>query len=116
MTRAVQVRALIDNDELLLRPGMLMTVRLTTASREALVVPETALLQRAGESFVYTLGEGNRAAATGIELGVRKDGWAEVRSGLVAGQAVIAEGVVKVRPGMAVRTADGDAVSPAGAG
>lgn len=116
VTRAVQVRALIDNDELLLRPGMLMTVRLTTASREALVVPETALLQRAGESFVYTLGEGNRAATTGIELGARKDGWAEVRSGLVAGQAVIAEGVVKVRPGMAVRTADGDAASSAGAG
>lgn len=116
VTRAVQVRALIDNDELLLRPGMLMTVRLTTASREALVVPETALLQRAGESFVYTLGEGNRAAMTGIELGARKEGWAEVRSGLVAGQAVIAEGVVKVRPGMAVRTADGDAASPAGAG
>ena len=116
VTRAVQVRALIDNDELLLRPGMLMTVRLTTASREALVVPETALLQRAGESFVYTLGEGNRAAATGIELGARKEGWAEVRSGLVAGQAVIAEGVVKVRPGMAVRTADGEDASPAGAG
>ena len=113
VTRAVQVRALIDNDELLLRPGMLMTVRLTTASRDALVVPETALVQRAGETSVYTLGDGNRAVTTSIELGARKDGWAEVRSGLVAGQAVIAEGVVKVRAGMAVRTAD--ASSPASA-
>ena len=116
VTRAVQVRALIDNAELLLRPGMLMTVQLTTASRDALVVPETALLQRAGESFVYTLGEGQRAVMTGVELGARKGGWAEVRSGLSAGQAVIAEGVVKVRPGMAVRTAGDEASTPPGAG
>ena len=105
VTRAVLVRALIDNAELQLRPGMLMTVRLTTASREALAVPETALLQRAGETFVYTLGEGQRATLTAIDMGVRRDGWIEVLSGLAPATQVITEGVLKVRNGAPVRLA-----------
>ena len=103
VTRAVAVRALIDNAELLLRPGMLMTVRLTTASREALTVPETALLQRGGETFVYTLGENQRATMTAIDMGVRREGWIEVLAGLASDTQVITEGVLKVRNGAAVR-------------
>ena len=103
-TRAVPVRAVIDNPEALLRPGMLMTVKLTTASRDALMVPETALLQRGMETFVYTVADG-QARLSAIELGIRRDGWAEALSGLTAGQEVVAEGVMKVRDGGSVRIA-----------
>ena len=105
VTRAVPVRAHIDNPDALLRPGMLMTVRLTTASRDALMVPETALLQRGMETFVYTVTDG-RATMTTIDLGIRRDGWAEARSGLAAGQEVVAEGIMKVRNGGPVRRAE----------
>ena len=105
VTRAVQVRAHIDNPDALLRPGMLMTVRLATTSRDAVMVPETALLQRGAETFVYLLEDG-RARSTAIELGVRRDGRAEVRRGLAPGQVVIATGLVKVRDGGLVRTAE----------
>ncbi len=105
VTRAVPVRAHIDNPDALLRPGMLMTVRLTTASRDALMVPETALLQRGMETFVYTVTDG-LAGMTMIDLGIRRDGWAEARSGLAAGQEVVAEGVMKVRNGGPVRRAE----------
>lgn len=105
-TRAVPVRALIDNAELLLRPGMLMAVVLTTSSREALAVPETALLQRGGQTFVYTLGEEQRATITSIDMGARQAGWIEVLSGLAPGQQVITEGVLKVRNGAPVRVAE----------
>lgn len=109
VTRAVPVRALIDNPEALLRPGMLMTVKLDTASRDALMVPETALLQRGMETFVYTVDDGQATMST-IELGIRRDGWAEALSGLTVGQQVITEGVMKVRNGGPVRIA-GDAGS-----
>jgi len=105
-TRAVPVRALIDNAELLLRPGMLMAVVLTTSSREALAVPETALLQRGGQTFVYTLGEEQRATITSIDMGARQAGWIEVLSGLAPGQQVITEGVLKVRNGALVQVAE----------
>ena len=104
VTRALPVRAHIDNPDALLRPGMLLTVKLTTSSRDALMVPETALQQRGAETFVFTVSEG-KAAMTAIDLGIRRDGWAEVRSGLTAGQDVITEGVIKVRNGVPVRTA-----------
>lgn len=117
-TRAVPVRALIDNAELLLRPGMLMAVVLTTSSREALAVPETALLQRGGQTFVYTLGEEQRATITSIDMGARQAGWIEVLSGLAPGQQVITEGVLKVRNGAPVRVAEpgrpGQQPAPAG--
>ncbi|MDE0420129.1 MAG: efflux RND transporter periplasmic adaptor subunit [Gammaproteobacteria bacterium] len=106
-TRAVPVRAVIDNPDALLRPGMLMTVKLTTASRDALMVPETALLQRGMETFVYTVVDG-KATMSRIELGIRRDGWAEAISGLTAGTEVVTEGVMKVRNGGPVRVA-GDA-------
>lgn len=112
VTRAVPVRAHIDNPEALLRPGMLLTIKLATSSRDALMVPETALQQRGAETFVFTVEEG-KAAMTAIDLGIRRDGWAEARSGLMPGQEVISEGVLKVRNGVPVRTA-GDGGRPPG--
>ena len=104
VTRAVPVRAHIDNPDSLLRPGMLMSVRLETASRDALMVPETALLQRGMETSVFTVTDG-LARMTRIDLGIRRDGWAEARSGLMVGQQVVTEGIMKVRNGSAVQVA-----------
>ena len=102
-TRAATVRAHIDNPDLLLKPGMLLTVRLTTATREVLMVPESALVQRSSEAFVYTISEG-RAGIRQISTGVRRAGWIEVEYGLEAGEAVITEGTIKIRDGAPVTT------------
>lgn len=102
-TRAAIIRAHIDNPELLLKPGMLLTVHLTTATREVLMVPETALMQRASQVFVYTIIDG-QAEMMQIRTGVRRSGWIEVLSGLEAGEEVITEGVIKVRNGSPVTT------------
>lgn len=102
VTRSATVRALIANDDFLLRPGMLLTVRLVTAQRDALMVPETALVQRGGEVLVYVVDDAGLAQAQRVEIGVRRDGWAEVTAGLTEGTAVITDGVIKVRPGAPV--------------
>jgi membrane fusion protein (multidrug efflux system) len=95
------VRAHIDNTELKLRPGMLMTVRLVTTQREALMVPEDALVQRGNQAFVYTVEE-DKARMTTVEQGERYAGWIEVKQGLALGDPVIVEGVIKVRDGSPV--------------
>lgn len=102
-TRAATVRAHIENPDLLLKPGMLLTVHLTTATRDVLMVPETALMQRSSQAFVYLIAE-NHAEMTQIRIGSRHDGWVEVLGGIVAGQSVITEGVIKVRNGSPVTT------------
>ena len=108
VTRAATVRAHIENAALKLRPGMLMTVRLTTAAREALMVPEDALVQRSGQAFVFTVEEG-RALMRSVTHGDRYQGWVEITGGLVAGDPVIVEGVIKVRDGGQVQVIEATA-------
>jgi membrane fusion protein, multidrug efflux system len=101
VTRAATIRAHIDNADLMLRPGMLLTVRLVTAERQALMVPEDALVQRSNEAFVYTIEE-QLAQMRQVTHGARHGGWVEIVAGLTPGESVITEGVIKVRPGAPV--------------
>ena len=80
-TRAATIRAHIDNKDHVLKPGMLLTVHLYTSNRQALMVPEIALMQRASESFVYTITDGS-AEMIQVRTGIRREGWIEVLSGL----------------------------------
>ena len=104
VTRSITVRALLDNPERLLRPGMLLTVKLITARERAIVVPESALLQIRDERFVYTVVDG-AAQRVDVEIGRRRPGIVEIRAGLAPGTTVITEGVDRVRAGAAVRVA-----------
>jgi membrane fusion protein, multidrug efflux system len=103
VTRAATVRALIDNEAMRLRPGMLLTVRLVTDERQALMVPEDALIQRGDRVFVFVEEEGI-ADLREVTHGQRYQGWVEIVSGLAQDESVITEGIIKVRPGMRVRT------------
>jgi len=108
-TRAVTVRAAFDNPERLLRPGMLLDVALFQPPRQALVVPELAVVQVGRDSFVYRVdGEGAVAQAP-VRTGLRRDGLAEIVEGLAAGDRIVVEGTGKLRPG--VRVADVAAAS-----
>jgi len=113
-TRTVRVRAMLPNAEEILRPGMLMTVVVRSNPREALAVPEIAILEQADGAYVYRITEseeGLRAEQTRIEVGQRSGGMAEVLAGLSAGDRVVSEGLQSIRPGQPVRLSD--AAAPA---
>lgn len=109
VTRSIQVRALIPNPEGRLKPGLLMKVELLRNPRQALVVPESALLAQGRDHFVIRVGEGDKAERVQVQLGTRRAGEAEVLAGLAAGDRVVTHGGDKVRPGQAlgVRLDDG---------
>lgn len=102
VTRSVTVRAEIPNPERLLRPGMLMSVQVFLEAREAIVVPEIAVVQVGTESFVYRLQPDDTVERAVITLGSRRQGAAEVLSGLAAGDRIVIEGTVKLRDGTRV--------------
>lgn len=107
-TRAVRARAVLDNSDGALKPGMLLTVRLQTNAVQALAVPETAVLERADGSLVYRLkqqGEDWLAELVPVRTGRRAGGRVEVLSGLAAGDFIILEGVNRAKPGQSVRIA-----------
>jgi membrane fusion protein (multidrug efflux system) len=114
VTRAATVRAIIPNQDRLLRPGMLLTVRIRGQERDALVAPEKAIVQSGAESFVFTIDGESRARRQSVILGLRQFGSVEVVAGLREGDMVITEGIIKIREGSPVRvtTPDGS-VAPA---
>ncbi len=105
VTRSFQVRAEIPNEQLKLRPGMLMNVELETQSRQALSVPEEAVLSRGRDHYVFVIEKGDQATVRrrDIELGRRYPGHVEVTAGLEAGESVVIHG--------GFRLADGDRVT-----
>jgi membrane fusion protein (multidrug efflux system) len=103
VTRAFVVRAHIDNDDGALRPGMLLTVRVVTQERQALVIPESAVLQSGGRSYVYFVGQDDVATQRDIEIASRQFGIVEVGAGLEPGDSVVTEGLIKLRDGASVR-------------
>jgi membrane fusion protein (multidrug efflux system) len=106
VTRTIGVRALLPNEENRLRPGLLMSIRLTKNSRTSLLIPEGAIVQRADKSFVYEIEEvdgGSRSKEREVKLGTRIPGEVEVISGLDEGAQVVVHGLMQIRPNQQVR-------------
>ena len=110
-TRAVTVRADFENPERVLRPGMLLDVRLFRPEREALVIPEIAVVQVGRDSFVYRVKADGSVEQVKVATGVRRDGLVEISEGVAAGDRIVIEGTGKLRSGVKVV----DAASPAAA-
>jgi membrane fusion protein, multidrug efflux system len=113
-TRTALVKALIPNPDAMLKPGMFASMDLTlTLRKEAVVVPESALLQGAERTTVYVVDQENKAQIRPVRPGVRMAGVVEILEGVKAGETVIIEGLQKVRPGGQVAVVAPDAASPA---
>ncbi|WP_434030393.1 efflux RND transporter periplasmic adaptor subunit [[Pseudomonas] boreopolis] len=102
-TRAVTVRADFDNADRRLRPGMLLDVRLYQPARQALVIPEIAVVQVGRDSFVYRVKDDGSVERADVRTGERRDGKVEIVDGLAAGERVVVDGTGKLRPGLKVR-------------
>ena len=101
VTRAITVRAAMDNEKALLRPGMFMTVRLQQAPRAALIVPEEAIVPERGEQYVWVVNDGH-AERRKVRTGVRRPGDVEVVAGLTAGERIVTEGTQRLSDGSEV--------------
>ena len=106
VTRSILVRALLPNPALLLKPGMLMQVTLRKDLRQALVIPEGALMPQGRDQFVLLAvptDTGHKAEKRQIRIGSRRPGEVEVVEGLKPGDLVITHGNMRARPGSAVQ-------------
>jgi membrane fusion protein, multidrug efflux system len=101
-TRSVIVRALVPNEQGLLKPGMFMNVRLARGAADVLVVPEEALVPEQGDVFVYVV-QDDRVAKRKVVPGPRTVGSVQVNDGLQAGELVVTEGTQKLRDGANVK-------------
>ena len=97
-TRSLLSRIKIDNKELELISGSLLEVSVKFNLRNSLSVPDTSVMVEGDKSYVYQVNEENIANKTEVKTGLRSNRNIEIISGLTEGDAVVAEGLKKVRP------------------
>jgi len=109
--RAVVIRAMVRNPDTSLRPGMFARVRLITRdARDALVLPEQALVPQGDQQFVFRILDG-KAVRTKVEVGQRRDAKVEILSGVAKDDLVVTAGQLKLRDGAPVAVAAAAMVS-----
>ena len=102
-TRSILARAKINNENLEILPGSLLEIELLYEEKDALSIPDTALLMDGNKSFVYKIIENNITKKTEVKTGFRDQENLEIISGLSQGDKVVAEGLTKIRPNMKVK-------------
>ena len=103
-TRTLRVKAVVDNAEGLLRPGLFARADLGLSVHEGVaVVPSSAVLQRVDGSVVFVLDGTYRATRRVVQLGSFQEGRVEVTKGLQAGDRVLVRGHADLLDGQQVR-------------
>ena len=106
VSRSVQVRAIIDNADSALKPGMFMTVDLKRDRGKSLVIPEQALVPEGSSQFVFVVNDAT-VEKREVKIGRRIPGFVVIGDGLVEGEQVVTEGTGKVRDGLTVEVMPG---------
>ena len=99
-----QLRATFDNPEHLLLPGQFVRARITTGNRDGVfLVPQTAVLTGDQGKFVFVAENDKDGKTIAAVRPVQEGGWQGanwvILGGLKAGDKVIADNLIKVRPG-----------------
>jgi membrane fusion protein (multidrug efflux system) len=97
------LRAELDNQKEVLLPGEFVRVRLTAGERSnVFLVPQDAVVQTEKASLVFVIGPDGKAQARPVVLGDWFGREWAILEGLNAGDQVIADNLLKVRPGAPV--------------
>jgi len=101
-TSTIKARATFANPNNILIPGLFVRVNVEgLVYKDAISIPQKALLQEAIGSFVYVVKEG-KATKVPVKAGTVHNDTYIIESGLSAGDVVITDNLTKLRPGSAV--------------
>lgn len=103
-TGSLLLEVIVENPSGLLRPGQYMRVRFVAESvKNALIVPQRAVLQTQNVYQVYILGDSNKVQAITVKPGLRSgENWV-IENGLKPGDKVLLLGNKMIRPGTKVQ-------------
>src|SRR5262245_39200313 len=102
-TGALRFAGMFPNPENELRPGQYGRVRAMTEIRKnALLVPQRAVIELQGGYQVAVVGSGNKISIRSVKVGERSGSMWVIEDGLKPGETVVAEGVQRVRPNVVV--------------
>lgn len=97
--RTLKVRALTQNSNDHLKPGMFVRVEIPLAQNESIMIPTQAVVPILKGKKVFVLKNG-QAEERIIQTGLRTDKEIEVDEGLAVGDSLIISSLMSVKPGM----------------
>jgi membrane fusion protein, multidrug efflux system len=100
----VRMRAVLDNRDGKLTPGLYARVKLSdeARSRAAVVVADRAIGTDQSKRFVLVVGEDGKAQYREVKLGRAVEGLRVIEEGLKPGELIVVNGLQRVRPGSVV--------------
>jgi membrane fusion protein, multidrug efflux system len=103
-TGTLRARVQFPNTRKQLRPGMFARIQVDLGIHtNSLEVPQQAVTELQGKSFVWTVDAQNKVSQRSIELGEEVGENVVVKNGLNAGERIVVEGLQKIRDGAIVQ-------------
>ncbi len=101
-TGTMLIRAVLPNPDYLIYPGQFVRVIVKGGTRpDAMLVPQTAVIQGEGGTFVYLV-ENGKARSQAVKAGSWYQNYWIINEGLKAGDLVVTKGVNKIQSGSPV--------------
>ncbi len=105
LTRTFTAYVEINNPDLRLKPGLSGFARIRRTAKDALVVPNIAVMDPSGEQpLVYVVNDSNRANLRKVRPGIVANGLTEITSGLKEGERVVTVGQLNLKENDKVHT------------
>ena len=102
-TGTIQLKATFPNDNNALWPGQFVQVVLTLSElTNAIVVPSQAIQTGQNGQFVYVVKPDQTAEERPVTIGITYEGETVVQKGLAAGETVVTDGQLRLKPGTKV--------------
>ncbi len=103
-TGTIRARAVFSNSEKHLLPGQFVRIIVSGITQpNAIILPKRAIMQGPEGTFVFVVTPENKADVRPVTLGLSTTQGQIIEQGLKAGDIVIVEGMIKVRPGQPVQ-------------
>lgn len=99
-TGTLTMKAAFDNPQQLLVPGMFARIAAVGENRQgALLIPQRAVQEMLGKTFVTVAGADNKAETRTVKMGPKVGSLQIVEEGLTVQDVVVVEGFAKAQPG-----------------
>ncbi|MCW5732556.1 MAG: efflux RND transporter periplasmic adaptor subunit [Enhydrobacter sp.] len=111
----IRTRAIVENKDRLLTPGVFGRVQLYGGEYDALLIPDSAVISDQARKIVFVVAKDDVVQARPITLGPLVDGLRVVRDGLKADERVVLDGLANpmVRPGAKIAPQKGQITAQA---
>jgi len=99
VTRTLKVRVVLNNPDLMLKPEMFASIHLVRAQRQALMLPNSAVVRDGERAQVFVQSSPGKYEERAVILGRARDGHVEIADGLKPGEEVVVDGATLLRGG-----------------